>query len=364
MTDQERRAAWLGLSRVPGIGPLRTRALIELFGDVLAVWQADAAMLHETGLPTHNVSALLETRQQLDTQAELDKLTRWDARLITWDDDEYPALLRQVPDAPPVLYLRGRLIDADARALAVVGTRKPSHNGTKAAHQIAGQLAAQGVTIISGLAQGIDAAAHSGCLDHGGRTIAFMGTGIDSVYPQGHQKLAQRIADHGALLTEFPPGTSPERHNFPRRNRLMSGIALGVLVVEAPERSGALITARTAGEQGRDVFVIPASYFNATGRGSNRLIQDGAKIVINVEDILDELNISYENVQTAVEAQRIQPANDTEAALLNLLSSDPLHIDDIVRISGLPTAVVSSTLTLLELKGLAQLSGPMQYSLT
>jgi DNA processing protein len=219
------------------------------------------------------------------------------------------------------------------------------------------------VTIVSGLAYGIDAAAHRAAVEAGGRTLAVMGTGVDVIYPSDHRRLADDVMAHGALVGEFPAGTRPDRLNFPRRNRLISGLSLGVLVVEAPERSGALITASMAAEQGRDVFAVPGSIFSAASVGAHRLIQDGAKLVMTAADVLDELSLAHDAVETRERAERLAPADEIEAVLLARLSPEPAHIDDLVRLSGLPVALVSSTLTILELKGLARNVGPMQYSL-
>ncbi|HEX2618858.1 MAG TPA: DNA-processing protein DprA, partial [Phototrophicaceae bacterium] len=282
---------------------------------------------------------------------------------LTLEHDIYPPLLKTLPDAPPLLYVIGELLLEDHRALAVVGTRKSTRYGHDAAFDLSGKLAAQGVTIVSGLAPGIDAAAHEGALRAKGRTVAVLGSGIDIIYPREHLELARRIARQGALISEFPIGTPPEGRNFPRRNRVISGLAFGVMVVEAPQDSGALITANIAAEQGRDVFAVPASIYNPMGTGTNRLIQDGAKLVMGIDDILDEVNLAHENSLTRTTAERIAPTDAVELALMNYLGSDPVHIDELVRLSGLPIATVSSTLTMLELKGLAQMVGHMQYSL-
>lgn len=357
------RRYWLGFSLVPDIGPRRLTHLLHVFGDAAAAWNASETLLRRAGLERRPLENLLQTRARLDLDAEIAKVARAGARLVTLADDEYPTLLRQLPEAPPVLYVRGTLEPADAQALSVVGTRKATAYGREAARELALQLARDGITIVSGLAHGIDAAAHSGALDGGGRTLAVLGCGIDRVYPVDHRALADAVAQRGALLSEFPVGTPPDGRNFPRRNRIISGLALGVLVVEAPENSGALITATVAAEQGREVFAVPGNIFNPSSRGSNRLIQDGAKLVMGVDDILLELNLALRNVQTQVAAERIAPANATEARLLENLSADPTHVDDLARLCELPIAAVTSALTILELKGLARMTGPMQYSL-
>ncbi|MFN8373485.1 MAG: DNA-processing protein DprA [Anaerolineae bacterium] len=354
---------WLGFSLVPGIGTKRTLNLLNKFGQLSSAWKANETQLLEAGLeaqPTHN---LLQFRKKIDLERELARVERVKAWLLTFADANYPSLLKQIADPPLVLYVRGTLTPQDERALCIVGTRKASVSGRDTAYAMATQLAQNDITIISGLAQGIDEAAHRGALDGGGRTVAVSACGINTIYPEQHIELAHQIVESGAVITEFPIGTPPIRGNFPRRNRIMSGMALGVVVVEAPEKSGALITANVAAEQGRDVFAIPGNILNPASSGTNRLIQDGAKLVMSVKDILDELDITQVAVQSKIITEMISPANDTEATILQFLGADPIHIDEIVRQSGLPTAVVSSTLTILELKGLAQMVGAMQYNL-
>lgn len=358
------RKYWLGFSLVPEIGPKRLALLLRWFGDLCAAWNASEFQLRQAGLDSQPTRNLLNARAALDLDRELDKVEQAGAWLVTLADDDYPPLLKPLPDAPAVLYLRGMLTPSDQRALSIVGTRKATNYGRDAAYHLAKQLAGCGVTIVSGMAHGIDAHAHRGALDSSGRTVAVLGCGIDVIYPSDHGELARDIAQHGALISEFPMGTRPEGRNFPRRNRLLSGIALGVLVVEAPEHSGALITAEAAAEQGREVFVVPGNIFNAMCRGSNRLIQDGAKLVMGAGDILDELDIAYTFVQTRSTAEQIAPANETEARVLQHIGADPVHVDDLARLCEMPVAIISSTLTLLELKGTVQMAGHMQYCLT
>jgi DNA processing protein len=357
------RKYWLGFSLVPEIGPKRLSHLLNRFGDLALAWTASETRLCEAGLDRQPVENLLRVRRQLNLDAEMAKIEKVGARLLTLADDDYPALLKKIPDAPTVLYVRGQLVPADDHALSIVGTRRATSYGRDAAYHFAKQLAAQDITIISGLAHGVDSAAHRGALDGGGRTLAVLGCGIDRIYPADNQKLADDILRHGAIISEFPVGTPPDGRNFPRRNRIISGLALGVLVVEAPEKSGALITTTTAAEQGREVFAVPGNIFNPMSGGTNRLIQDGAKLVMAVEDILEELNITHQNAQASTITERIVPANDTEKSLLQLLGADPIHVDDLTRLCGLPVSIVNSTLTILELKGLARMVGHMQYCL-
>lgn len=358
----EHQRYWLGLHLVRHIGSVRLQHLVEVFGSAKAVWHASEAELRGCNLPPKPTEKLLEARQKLDLTAELRKVKAAGAYLLTLDDADYPTLLRDIPDPPPVLYVRGSLLPTDTLGLAIVGTRRATRYGRDAAHRMGLWLARQDVTIVSGLAHGIDEAAHIGALDaDDGRTIAVLGCGIDSVYPADNADLADAITQRGALVSEFPLGTPPTGTNFPRRNRIISGMTLGVLVAEAPESSGALITVEMALEQGREVFAIPANIFNPTGTGSNKLIQDGAKLVMRAADVLDELNIVHTRQEVRTRTQSIAPESGAESELLQYLEADPIHIDDLVRASGLPTGKVSATLTLLELKGLAEMVGHMQY---
>lgn len=357
----DERAFWVGFSHVSGIGPAKIRSLLGYFGTLEQAWKAPAGQLRLAGLDERAMTNLLETRQNLPLEREMVKLERQGVSVLTWDDEEYPFRLQQIPDPPPVLYVKGRPSVEDEIAVAVVGTRRASTYGLEAARKLADGLARNGVTVVSGLALGIDGAAHTAALDAGGRTLAVLGSGLDNIYPASHRGLAVRIvkSGHGALLSEYPLGTRPEARNFPPRNRIISGLSLGVLVVEAGERSGALITARYAAEQGRDVFAVPGSMFHTTSKGTNRLIQDGAKLVLDLRDVLEELNLNV--VSEQVVARHQLPEDPTEAKLLGLLSEEPTHVDDLCRDSGLPTATVTSTLAMMELKGLVRQVGFMQY---
>ncbi|MDX1991589.1 MAG: DNA-processing protein DprA [bacterium] len=355
---------WLGFSLVPNIGPKRLLRLLQTFGDLKTAWNATEQDLAYAGLDETLIHNIQQTRRKLDLDAELGKIQRWKARLLTLFDEEYPPLLKQVDDAPPVLYIRGKLLPSDQLALGIVGTRKATQYGKDVAQDLSRRLAQHDVTIVSGLAQGIDSAAHQGAINGGGRTIAVLGCGVDIIYPREHRELALQIIEHGAIVSEFPIGMQPIANNFPRRNRTLSGMTLGVLVVEAPEGSGALITASTAAEQGREVFAVPGNIYSPMSRGTNHLIQDGAKLVSRVEDILDELQVTYAQQQTRTQTAEVVPDNPTEALLLEYLQADPIHVDDLARLCKLPITDVTSTLTILELKGLAQNVGLMQYSRT
>ncbi len=361
MQPQPHQQFWLGLHLIPSFGIARISKLLAHFDSPEALWHETDASLMRLDLPRDLLRSFCEGRRKINLERELEAIFKAGAHLVTLDDEAYPDLLRQLPHKPPLLYVRGKLQPDEDKCLAVVGTRKPSHYGRNVASQLAGELARQGITIVSGLALGIDAAAHRGALQTRGRTIALVGTGIDINYPRENAELAEAIEANGAILSELPLGAKPLAKNFPQRNRLISGMCLGVLVAEAPERSGALNTVSHALDQGREVFAVPHNVFSQTGRGCNQLIQEGAKLVANVDDILEELNPSHIKVQTRILTERLQPSNDAEDAIFQQLGADPVHVDLIVRQTQLPTATVTSTLTMLELKGLAESAGPMQY---
>lgn len=359
MTD---RMYWVGFNMVRGIGPARVRALLDYFGTLKDAWHAPAAELREAGLDRRSVENLLAARRSLDLEREMQRLERAGVQVFTWEDDDYPRRLCQIYNPPPVLYVRGTLLPQDEWAVAVVGTRRPTHYGREAARVLAGDLARQGVTVVSGLALGIDGVAHEAALEAGGRTIAVLGSGFRHLYPARHRGLAKRIAEQGALITEYALDVRPEASNFPPRNRIISGLSMGVVVVEAGETSGALITARFAADQGREVFAVPGPIFHRPSVGTNRLIQEGAKAVTSVNDILEELNIT--RLAEHQEARLAIPKSDLEEQILACLAQEPLHVDDIVRQMQLDAAQVISTLTLMELKGLVRQVGVMQYRAT
>jgi DNA processing protein len=354
-----RERYYVGFNLVRGIGPARLRMLIDAFGDVERAWHAPADALYRVGLDRRSLENLLETRARVDLDREVRRVAAVGAHILTWEDEGYPKLLAEIPDPPPVLYVRGELKPEDAWAVAVVGTRRASTYGREVTRRLVTVLAQSGVTIVSGLARGIDAVAHQTALEAGGRTIAVLGCGIDLVYPPEHRELARRIAAQGALVSEYPLGTQPEPGNFPPRNRIISGLSLGVVITEAGRDSGALITADYAAEQGRDVFAVPGSILSAGCAGTNRLIQDGAKPVLDAADILQELNLTM--VAEQKEARQALPTTETEALILAHLSAEPVHVDDLTRAVGLPVAQVTSTLALMELKGMVRQVGGMKY---
>lgn len=352
-------AYWIGFNKVRGIGPARLRALMDAFGSVEAAWTAAPDALRDVGLDRRSIQNLVELRGKLDLAAELSRVQKAGISLLTWDDPRYPTRLKAINDPPPLLYILGDLRPEDDYGVAVVGTRSISNYGREAARSLAGDLASAGITVISGLARGVDAVAHRAALDAGGRSIAVLGSGVDVIYPWENRQLAADLAANGAVISEYPLGTQPEANNFPPRNRIVSGLSRGVVVVEAGEVSGALITARFAADQGRDVFAVPGSIFARNSAGVNRLIRDGAIPVTSVNDILEALNLTQ--VEAHVEAQMLFPTDPTEAVLFEQLADDPVHADEISRATGLPIATVTGTLALMELKGLVHSAGGMTY---
>ena len=357
-------AYWIAFNRVSGIGPVSFKSLLNYFaGDLPAAWQAGSKELAQAGLAQKAIENLTKLRATSTPQQELEKLERLRIRVITWKDKAYPPLLREIDDSPPVLYTYGKLTEVDQFALAVVGTRNSTTYGRQVTERIVSDLVKGQVTIVSGLALGIDTIAHTAALDGGGRTIAVLACGLDIIYPSTNRGLARRMVEsgQGVLVTEYPLGVQPEGGNFPARNRILSGLSLGVLVTEAPEPSGALITANFALKQGREVFAVPGSILSSRSMGVNKLIQDGARPVMDVNDILEALNLFL--VPQHVEMQAVLPDNDEERALLKLLSHEPCHVDDLIRESGLPTTTVTATLMMMELKGMVKQMGGMQFVL-
>ena len=278
---------------------------------------------------------------------------------ITLEDSGYPKILKEIHDPPKTLYVRGNFSKQDKIAIGVVGTRGYTSYGKRVTEDIAGNLAETGITIVSGLAKGIDAFAHKAALDKGGRTIAVLGSAVDSnsVYPSCNRKLADKIEKNGAIISEHPSGTKSERWFFAQRNRIISGLSLGILVIEAPEKSGALITAMQAVEQNREVFAIPGPIYSQNSAGTNKLIQMGAKLVTCANDILEELNLPL----LKEKKKKFKPENKWEEILFNILGKEPIHIDEIIKKSNLDTGLVSSTLITLELRGIVKNQGGGYY---
>ena len=352
-------AYWIGFHLIPGIGRVKFGLLRGYFGSLERAWNANLAELKAAGLDLRSVQAVAKHRPSIDPAAEMEKLDQYQVRALIYDDPSYPRRLKEIYDFPPVIYVRGSLMSDKDCSLAVVGARRATHYGREVTERLVGDLVQNRVIIVSGLARGIDTVAHQAALTAGGQTVAVLASGLDTIYPPENNKLAQEIVANGALVSEYPLGVKPRADNFPRRNRIMSGLSLGTLVIEAAERSGALITARMALEQNREVFAVPGNILSASSKGSNSLIRDGAKLVLTVEDILEELNLS--TISKQMDLFEMPPANETESLLLEFLSEEAMHIDELCRSSELSISIVSSTLTMMELKGMVNQLGNMNY---
>ncbi len=360
---------WLAFSRVSGIGVVRMQRLFDYFGSLQAAWQARPADLMAAHLEPKYTERLMIFRPNFDPDSEMARLEQLGIRLLVVGGPGYPERLAQSDMPPPILYMKGQLEDeADRLALAVVGTRRATSYGRQATRQICTELVGQGVTIVSGLAKGIDTAAHLATLEANGRTIAVLGSGLDVIYPYENKALAERVCEHGALLSEYPPGAQPEASNFPARNRIISGLAMGVFVVESDEKGGAMNSSWHANRQGRDVFALPGSILNQFSRGTNALIRRGeARLVTCATDILEELLPGNLLDTREARAELVHIGDtETERAILRMLrqAGEPVHIDEICQECSLPTPEVNSTLVMLELKGLIQNMGGMRYGLS
>ncbi|SRR5579875_1409080 len=368
-------AYWLALRRVRGVGPRVARLLLEKFDNAPRIFALGEEELVAAGVYRPTAKNLIQFADFEAVEKELCELARLGVSLVRWNDGSYPSILKEIPDPPPFLYLRGELPSDPADAVAIVGARAASDAGLHMAHRLAMELAVRGITVVSGLARGIDAAAHQGALEGNGRTIAVLGCGIDIIYPPEHRQLTDSIlAQNGALLSELPVGSAPVPENFPVRNRLIAGLSLGVVVVEAAEKSGSLITARLALEQNRQVFAVPGSPLTGKTRGSNRLLKQGARLVDCVEDVIEELAPQLHNGGGVAAGARVNPGKalpeveanraaelarqfagkgqQFETVIRHLNSSERIHIDSIVESSGLSAQTVLGVLLELELTGL------------
>ena len=350
---------WIGFQLIPGVGPVAVATLLQHFGSLEAAWETDEGELIEAGITANAARAIIAERSGIDLDEELEKLERHDVRAIPLDDPAYPRLLREIPTPPILLYIRGTVEPEDELAIGIVGTRRATGYGTDMARRISTDLASAGVAVVSGLALGIDTVAHRAALDAGGRTIAVCGCGLDTIYPPRNRNLAARIVEQGAMVSEFPIGTKPDARNFPARNRIISGLSRGTVVVEAPRRSGALITARFAADQGRDVYAVPGSALSQASEGSHMLIRDGATLVTSGADVLEDLNLIA--AQTAVQTRMALPESDEERRLFALIGAEPRHVDELCRESGLSIQETNGLLLALELKGLIRQQGFQHY---
>jgi DNA processing protein len=359
MTDE--REYWVGFNHIRGVGSVRVQKLLAAFGSLRRAWNAPVGELLAAGLDERTARSIVSERVVLDPESLLESCRKAGLKVLILEDEGYPARLKELPTPPPVLYLRGTLSSADGWAVALVGTRRSTPYGREVARLFSTALAARGVTVVSGLARGIDAEAHSSALEAGGRTIAVLGNGADRTYPPEHDLLARRIEAAGALVSDYPPGTPPDAANFPPRNRLIAGLSLATVVVEAGAESGALLTAKYAAEYGRDVFAVPGGILSPMSAGCNRLIRDGASPALAPEDIFAELEVTQTGF--AAQARMLIPDNPVESKILDALGAEPVHVDLLRARVGLPIEEVTSALAMMEIKGTVRPVGGMQYVL-
>jgi DNA processing protein len=356
---------WVALSQVARLGTVKFRKLEACIGSLERAWHASASDLKFAGMDDRVIREIVAVRARTSPDLEMERLGRAGVQAVNWHNETYPSRLKEIADPPAVLYYKGTLLPSDERSVAVVGTRGPTSYGREVASALTQDLARNGIAVVSGLARGVDSVAHRVALEGGARTVAVLANGLHTIYPPEHANLAQQITENGAVVSEYPLGVRPEARNFPRRNRLISGMTLGTLVVEAGEGSGARWTVYHALEQNREVFCVPGSIFSPMSKLTNRLIQDGAKLVSSVEDILEELNLTTVAYQPPLPMPPLpmpeMPEDDDELSLLRHLNEEPLHIDDIRRTANIPIAAASSMLAILEIKGLIQQVGCMHY---
>ena len=353
------QAYWIGFNKIRGIGSVRLKQLLDYFGSLEVAWNASYSALREAGLGEKVTRTFLQTRPSIDLDLEMEKLSKFGIQVVILDDQNYPHRLKEIEQPPPVLFVKGELMPQDDWAVAIVGTRQNSAYGRQLTEELAMFLAMNHVTVISGLARGIDGIAHEAALKAGGRSLAVLGCGVDQVYPPEHRTTAEKIINNGALISEYAIGTPPDGLNFPPRNRIISGLSLATIVIEAGENSGALITATFAVNQGREVFAAPGNFYAPKSKGTNRLIRDGARPLIDFNDILEVLHL--EHVQDFQVAQKNLPDDPVQSVIFEILSKEALYVDDILAQTGLPVDKVSSALTIMELKGLVRQTSPMTF---
>lgn len=353
---------WNAINLNPKIGPAKFKKIYTYFKKMEEAWNANAFDFKKCGLEEKDIEYFLVKREEINPDSEFEKIEKEKIKIVTIKDKNYPKLLKEIYLPPPLLYIKGNLEDELDFTLGVVGTRKPTSYGKEITSEIATGLAASGITVISGLAYGVDTEAHKAAIKLSKKTVAVLGSGIDreSIYPSNNRKLAEEIIKTGgAIVSEYPCGTLPLKQHFPARNRIISGLSLGILVVEAPKESGALITANYALEQNREVFAIPGNIFNKNSEGPNNLIKMGAKLVTSVTDILEELNLN--EAAEFIANKKIVPESKEEEKILSVLSKEPIHIDQISQKTGMTIETISATLTLMEMKGKVKNLGGMQY---
>ncbi len=360
-----RTEAYLTLNLLPKIGPVRVRRLLEVFGSPERILGARPQEIREvSGFGDDLAQSICKWEETVDLQRELRRIEEMNLTLLTQDDDLYPPLLKEIHAPPLVLYVWGELSPRDQNAIGVVGSRQATQYGLTYARKMSYQVAFAGYTVVSGLARGIDTAAHEGALASGGRTVAVIGSGMGKLYPPENKGLAERIAQQGAVISEFPVDYNPDKQSFPLRNRIVAGWSSGLLVVEAPTRSGSLITAQQAADMGRTIYAVPGNIDRPTSAGSNKLIQEGAKLVMDGGEILDDLMVLFPTTKRAAKADvptTMVPLSEEEQKIFDVLSADQMQIDTITERTGLPAHIVSSTLMRLEMKRLVRPLPGMQY---
>lgn len=354
------------LRTMPGVGNGTLKLLFEHFGSGEAIWRASASDILGLSLKSNKTKeTLAHGRKDIDPEKEFEKITRQGINILAFTDEKYPKLLKEIPDAPMLLYVRGNYDWEDKPLISIVGSRKFTSYGEQAAQRLATDLARAGYVVVSGLAFGIDSIAHKAALEAGSETLAVLGSGVDetSVSPQSHLLLSRAVTNSGALLSEYLPGTKAEKGTFPARDRIIAGMTLGTVVIEAPETSGALITARLALDYNREVFAVPGSIFSPSSIGTNSLLKAGAKIVTSVQDILEELPPLPSRKNASEKTSEFTPhgLSSEEEKILALLSHEPLHVDKIMKAARLETSSANSVFTLLEIKGLIRNVGGMHY---
>lgn len=379
MSNLERKKYWIALNMVPGVGAISFRKLLNAFESPEQVFAAPEYRLKAVpGLPEKTVRNILHFGFPDCVKKELEMLEREQAHILTWDDPNYPDQLRNIFDPPPVLYAKGRLPHSHELMIAVVGSRKSSTYGRNVAENLCRELSLKGMTVVSGMARGIDSAAHRGTLKAGGQTIAVLGCGVNVIYPPENIRLYHEILEHGAILSELPMSAKPDRGNFPARNRIISGMSLGTVVVEAGLRSGALITADMALEQGRDVFAVPGNITSACSQGTNRLLKQGAALVEHADDVLNalpveisreirkdlqqELGFVSENLASRTDTAVTATLEGAEKLVFESLGQEPLHIDELCSRTSLPSGTISATLIMLEMKDLVHQGAGKMFS--
>ncbi len=352
------------LNKINGLGAQKMKILLGFFGTAEKAWQADLSQLERSRIGNNIAGKIVSGREKINPDEEWKKLEKENIKVITLADDNYPQLLKEIPNPPYILYVKHADKDFDINsqpAVAIVGSRKFTQYGKQAAENFARELARAGITVVSGMAIGIDSFAHRGALNGGGKTIAVLGSSLEdkNIGPRSNYELSKNIIEDGALVSDFPVGVASFPGNFPARNRLMAGMTLGTIVIEAALDSGSLITANLALEFNREVFAVPGSIFSPQSEGTNTLIKSGAKMATSVKDILEELNIEKRSAQDQV--KKIIPATPEEEKILKNLSQDPVHIDTIAKLTKLEASAVSATLAVMEMKGMVRNIGGQNY---